>query len=112
MARYAECFLTFSLSLPSCLMSLPLSLRLAAVSLLFAATARSGILPPPTVTTSATPYSASFVPANLFDNNTGTEFASLTRGAEQAGAAEVDQNPRSASVRLRAVEKVVGRSDS
>ncbi len=40
------------------------------------------------------------------------EFASLTRGAERAGAAEIELNPRSASVRLRALEKVAGRDDS
>jgi 16S rRNA (cytosine1402-N4)-methyltransferase len=34
------------------------------------------------------------------------QFVALTRGAEKAGAAEVDRNPRSASVRLRALEKV------
>jgi 16S rRNA (cytosine1402-N4)-methyltransferase len=34
------------------------------------------------------------------------EFASLTRGAERASAAEIELNQRSASVRLRAVEKV------
>ena len=34
------------------------------------------------------------------------EFVSLTRGAERAGAAEIELNPRSASVRLRALEKV------
>ena len=33
-------------------------------------------------------------------------FVSLTRGAEKAGPAEVDRNPRSASVRLRAVERI------
>ena len=33
-------------------------------------------------------------------------FVSLTRGAEKAGDAEIDLNPRSASVRLRALEKV------
>jgi len=32
-------------------------------------------------------------------------FVSLTRGAEKASAAEIDVNPRSASVRLRALEK-------
>ena len=31
---------------------------------------------------------------------------SLTRGAEKAGADEITQNPRAASVRLRAVERV------
>jgi 16S rRNA (cytosine1402-N4)-methyltransferase len=33
-------------------------------------------------------------------------FKSLTRGAEKAGAAEVRRNPRSAAVRLRALEKL------
>jgi 16S rRNA (cytosine1402-N4)-methyltransferase len=36
------------------------------------------------------------------------EFTSLTRGAERASAAEIELNPRSASVRLRALEKVAG----
>jgi 16S rRNA (cytosine1402-N4)-methyltransferase len=40
------------------------------------------------------------------------EFASLTRGAEKAPQTEIDLNPRSASVRLRALEKVVGREVS
>ena len=39
------------------------------------------------------------------------EFASLTRGAERAGAAEIELNPRSASVRLRALEKVAARPE-
>jgi 16S rRNA (cytosine1402-N4)-methyltransferase len=44
-------------------------------------------------------------------------FVTLTRGAEKANAVESDLNPRSASVRLRALEKrplkeVVGREDS
>jgi 16S rRNA (cytosine1402-N4)-methyltransferase len=30
----------------------------------------------------------------------------LTRGAEQAEPAEIDQNPRAASVRLRAAERI------
>ena len=34
------------------------------------------------------------------------EFKNLTRGAEQADGVEVEQNPRAASVRLRAVERV------
>lgn len=34
------------------------------------------------------------------------KFRLLTRGAEQATAGEIDQNPRSASVRLRAVERL------
>jgi 16S rRNA (cytosine1402-N4)-methyltransferase len=37
------------------------------------------------------------------------EFIALTRGAERAGAEEIASNPRSASVRLRALEKVGGR---
>jgi len=36
------------------------------------------------------------------------EFAALTRGAERAGPEEIELNPRSASVRLRALEKVGG----
>ncbi len=36
----------------------------------------------------------------------GPQFASLTRGAERAGEAEVRQNPRSAGVRLRALQRV------
>ncbi len=38
-------------------------------------------------------------------------FRSLTRGAERADAAEIERNPRSAPVRLRAVERV-GKGDS
>lgn len=38
----------------------------------------------------------------------GPEFVTLTRGAERAGAQEIELNPRSASVRLRALEKVGG----
>ena len=36
----------------------------------------------------------------------GPEFTSLTRGAERATADEIEYNPRSASVRLRALQKV------
>jgi 16S rRNA (cytosine1402-N4)-methyltransferase len=36
------------------------------------------------------------------------EFVALTRGAERAGPEEIKLNPRSASVRLRALEKVGG----
>ena len=36
------------------------------------------------------------------------EFTNLTRGAERASAEEIASNPRSASVRLRALEKVGG----
>jgi 16S rRNA (cytosine1402-N4)-methyltransferase len=39
-------------------------------------------------------------------------FRALTRGAEKADDAEIDINPRSASVRLRALEKVISREDS
>ncbi|WP_255507197.1 16S rRNA (cytosine(1402)-N(4))-methyltransferase RsmH [Mycolicibacterium sp. 018/SC-01/001] len=38
----------------------------------------------------------------------GPEFIALTRGAERASAQEIDRNPRSAPVRLRALEKVGG----
>jgi 16S rRNA (cytosine1402-N4)-methyltransferase len=38
------------------------------------------------------------------------EFVALTRGAERAGTQEIELNPRSASVRLRALEKVGGQS--
>ena len=34
------------------------------------------------------------------------EFVTLTRGAEKARQSEIDRNPRSAPVRLRALEKV------
>jgi 16S rRNA (cytosine1402-N4)-methyltransferase len=39
------------------------------------------------------------------------DFVSLTRGAERAGSTEIELNPRSASVRLRALEKVAGRPE-
>lgn len=39
------------------------------------------------------------------------EFNSLTRGAEKADADEIARNPRSASVRLRALEKAARRED-
>lgn len=53
------------------------------------------------VTTSQVPDDLPFVPA-------GSEPALrlVTRGAEKADAAEIEQNPRAASVRLRAVERV------
>ncbi len=41
----------------------------------------------------------------------GPEFISLTRGAERATADEIELNPRSASVRLRALEKVAARPE-
>ncbi|WP_245839771.1 16S rRNA (cytosine(1402)-N(4))-methyltransferase RsmH [Mycobacterium aquaticum] len=40
------------------------------------------------------------------------EFVTLTRGAERARADEIERNPRSAPVRLRALEKVGGRGNS
>jgi 16S rRNA (cytosine1402-N4)-methyltransferase len=50
---------------------------------------------------------ASRTPAGLPVELPGHEpyFRSLTRGAEKAGPDEIDANPRSASVRLRALEK-------
>jgi len=39
-------------------------------------------------------------------------FKALTRGSEKASHAEIELNPRSASVRLRALEKVARREDS
>ncbi|MBO0680547.1 16S rRNA (cytosine(1402)-N(4))-methyltransferase RsmH [Mycolicibacterium sp. S2-37] len=39
----------------------------------------------------------------------GPEFAALTRGAERASAQEIERNPRSAPVRLRALEKIAER---
>jgi 16S rRNA (cytosine1402-N4)-methyltransferase len=61
-----------------------------------------------------TDASASRTPQGLPVELPGHEapFVALTRGAEQAGRAEVERNPRSASVRLRAVEKVDRKGDS
>jgi 16S rRNA (cytosine1402-N4)-methyltransferase len=39
-------------------------------------------------------------------------FRAVTRGAERAGTAEIERNPRSAAVRLRALEKVAKKGDS
>ena len=50
------------------------------------------------------------LPVELPDHQ--AEFVALTRGAEQADAAEIERNPRSASVRLRALEKVGRKGDS
>jgi 16S rRNA (cytosine1402-N4)-methyltransferase len=47
------------------------------------------------------PADLPFVPAGM-----EPEFRAVTRGAEQADAAETEHNPRAASVRLRAVERV------
>jgi 16S rRNA (cytosine1402-N4)-methyltransferase len=57
---------------------------------------------------------ASRTPAGLPIELPGHEpdFVSLTRGAEKADGAEIELNPRSASVRLRALEKVVRREVS
>lgn len=38
------------------------------------------------------------------------EFSSLIRGAERADADEIERNPRSAAVRLRAVQRLTGRA--
>lgn len=40
----------------------------------------------------------------------GPEFALLTRGAERATEQEIDENPRSAPVRMRAAERIARRS--
>jgi 16S rRNA (cytosine1402-N4)-methyltransferase len=40
----------------------------------------------------------------------GPEFESVTRGAEKAGQDEIDHNPRSASVRVRCVRRIDGRT--
>ena len=40
----------------------------------------------------------------------GPEFAAVTRGAEKASQAEIDHNPRSASVRVRCVRRIDGRT--
>ncbi|BBY30538.1 16S rRNA (cytosine(1402)-N(4))-methyltransferase RsmH [Mycolicibacterium sediminis] len=57
---------------------------------------------------------ASRTPAGLPMELPGHEplFTSLTRGAEKANDVEIDLNPRSASVRLRALERAVGRDVS
>jgi 16S rRNA (cytosine1402-N4)-methyltransferase len=52
-------------------------------------------------TTSSTP---SDLPVELPGH--APQFTLLTRGAERAGDAEVAQNPRSAAVRLRALQRV------
>jgi 16S rRNA (cytosine1402-N4)-methyltransferase len=52
-------------------------------------------------TTSSTPAG---LPVEL--PGRGPQFTSLTRGAERAGEAEIRQNPRSAAVRLRALQRV------
>ncbi len=52
-------------------------------------------------TTSVAPPDLPVVPAEL-----EPPLRSLTRGSEQATAEEIEQNPRAASVRLRAVERV------
>ena len=40
----------------------------------------------------------------------GPEFAAVTRGAEKASPTEIDHNPRSASVRVRCVRRIDGRT--
>jgi 16S rRNA (cytosine1402-N4)-methyltransferase len=39
-------------------------------------------------------------------------FRSLTRGAERADATEIERNPRSAAVRLRALQRLEQRAES
>jgi 16S rRNA (cytosine1402-N4)-methyltransferase len=58
-------------------------------------------------TTSSTP---SDLPVELPGH--APQFTLLTRGAERAGDAEVAQNPRSAAVRLRAVQRVQPKSEA
>jgi len=58
-------------------------------------------------TTSSTP---SGLPVELPGH--APRFAALTRGAERAGDAEVQQNPRSAAVRLRAVQRVQSKPEA
>jgi 16S rRNA (cytosine1402-N4)-methyltransferase len=40
----------------------------------------------------------------------GPEFEAVTRGAEKASQTEIDHNPRSASVRVRCVRRIDGRT--
>lgn len=54
-----------------------------------------------TVTRLDVPPDMPFVPAGM-----EPDFRLVTRGAEQASLDEIDQNPRAASVRLRAIERV------
>lgn len=56
-------------------------------------------------TESSAPRDLPFIPEDL-----QPEFRLLTRGAEQAPAAEADVNPRAKPVRLRAVERIRGRT--
>ncbi len=53
------------------------------------------------VTRSVVPHDMPLVPEGL-----EPELRLVTRGAERAGATEAETNPRAASVRLRAVERV------
>ncbi len=53
------------------------------------------------VTASTVPHDLPFVP-----EGSEPELRLVTRGAEKANAAEIDENPRAASVRLRAIERV------
>lgn len=42
---------------------------------------------------------------------TAPKFRTVTRGAEKAGAEEIEENPRAASVRVRAIERLEGQPD-
>jgi 16S rRNA (cytosine1402-N4)-methyltransferase len=55
--------------------------------------------------TSTAPVDLPVVPDEL-----QPELKLLTRGSEKAGAAEIEENPRAASVRVRAVERIRGRA--
>lgn len=59
-------------------------------------------------TTRTTSTSPRGLPVDL--PGTAPEFALITRGAEQASRDEIELNPRSASVRVRAVERIARRN--
>ncbi len=54
-------------------------------------------------TRSDVPHDLPFVPEGM-----EPALRLVTRGSEQASPAEIDENPRAASVRLRAIERVTG----
>jgi 16S rRNA (cytosine1402-N4)-methyltransferase len=65
------------------------------------------------VKTALTAATASRTPEGLPVELPGYEplFVALTRGAERADVAEIDRNPRSAPVRLRAVRRTTSLGD-